>query len=232
MANLVQLPSSIIKMAKNQKIQLEVIGLSYSQTQTGAYALILGEKKKQMRLPIIIGTTEAQAIAIQLEGLSPKRPLTHDLFRIFAKEFNIKVTEINILKLEEGIFYSEITLEGNGIKTQIDSRTSDAIAIALRFEAPIFCQAKIMKKAGILLNPTHNEFEVQESNDFNIEKIDLNDLDEDTLLFRASFEDLDELMNRALHEENYEAAGKIRDIVQLKTDLDQAAAKDNSDNEE
>jgi len=201
-------------MSKKKKIKLEIIGLSYSQTQTGAYALILGEMNKPVRLPIIIGTTEAQSIAIQLEGLSPARPLTHDLFLSFAKEFEVQVLEVNIIRLQEGIFYSEILLEGNGSKSRIDSRTSDAIAIALRFEAPIYCSKVIMDKAGIYLNKSEDGEDVIPP--FSAEDADLNNLDEDFLITKASAEELEILMERALSEENYEVAGMIRDVINSK----------------
>ena len=122
----------------DKKIRLNIIGLSYSQTQTGAYALILGEETGKRRLPVIIGTSEAQAIAVQLEGLTPYRPLTHDLFLSMASAFHIELLEVNIVKLEEGVFFSELVCAKDGSKIKIDSRTSDAIALALRFKCPIF----------------------------------------------------------------------------------------------
>ena len=141
-----------------KKILLKIAGLSYSQTRAGAYALILEEEDGNRRLPVIIGTSEAQSIAIQLEGLKPYRPLTHDLFVSMASSFHIEVTEVNIIKLEEGIFYSEIICKKENTKIKIDSRTSDAIAIALRFKAPIFVKESIMTKAGMLFDDDKGKF--------------------------------------------------------------------------
>ena len=142
------------------KIKLNVLGISYSQTQTGAYALVLAEEDGKRRIPIIVGGFEAQAIAIQLEGLKPPRPLTHDLFHNFALTFKIDILEVTIHKLEEGVFHSKLTCH-NGIKTvDIDTRTSDAIALALRFKCPIYTTSEIIDRAGIVL-----DFE-QESDEF------------------------------------------------------------------
>ncbi|NOU58820.1 bifunctional nuclease family protein [Marinifilum caeruleilacunae] len=134
------------------KIKLNVLGLSYSQTQTGAYALVLSEEDGDRRIPIIIGGVEAQSIAIQLEELDPPRPLTHDLFKSFAEAFAVNVIEVNIYRLEEGIFYSELICEKGANRIRIDSRTSDAVAIALRFKCPIYTTDEIIDKAGIVLS--------------------------------------------------------------------------------
>ena len=119
------------------KIGLEIIGLSYSQTQSGAYALVLGEKDGKRRIPIIIGGFEAQAIAIELENMTPSRPLTHDLFKTFASTFEIKIKEIIIYNLVEGIFFAKLVCEQNGKIVEIDARTSDSIALAVRFNCPV-----------------------------------------------------------------------------------------------
>ena len=134
------------------KIRLNVLGISYSQTQSGAYALVLTEEHGDRRIPIIIGGFEAQAIAIQLEGLSPPRPLTHDLFLNFATAFNITLTEVNIYRLEEGVFYSKLICVNGKREVTIDARTSDAIALALRFKCPIFTTEDIMSQSGIVLD--------------------------------------------------------------------------------
>src|ERR1035437_1217487 len=134
-----------------KKVKLNILGLSYSQTQTGTYALVLSEAEGTRRIPIIIGAVEAQAIAIQLEGLKPPRPLTHDLFLNVALAFNIEIKEVLIHKLEEGIFYAEIVCEQNKNRIRVDSRTSDAIALALRFECPIYTTEEIIEKAGIIM---------------------------------------------------------------------------------
>ncbi|MDD4424990.1 MAG: bifunctional nuclease family protein, partial [Mariniphaga sp.] len=135
-----------------QKIRLKILGLSVSQTQSGAYALVLSEENGNRRIPIIIGPVEAQAIAIQLEGLKPPRPLTHDLIKNIALAFNIVLIEVIIHKLDEGIFYSELLCEMNGQEVKIDSRTSDAVALALRFRCPIYTTEEILSKAGIVLD--------------------------------------------------------------------------------
>src|SRR5690606_14459236 len=135
-----------------EKIKLEIAGLSYSQTQSGAYALVLAEAGGKRRLPIIIGGFEAQAIAIELEKMVPTRPLTHDLFKNFAQAFSINVKEIVIYNLVEGIFYSKLICEKDGMVTEIDARTSDAIAIGVRFNCPVYTFENILASAGFLLD--------------------------------------------------------------------------------
>ena len=140
------------------KIELEIIGLSYSQTQTGAYALVLGEKAgAKRRLPIIIGGFEAQAIAIELESMTPSRPLTHDLFKSFAVQYEINIKEIIIYNLVEGIFYAKLVSEKDGESVEIDTRTSDAIALAVRFKCPIYTHEFILASAGIILEEGHKD---------------------------------------------------------------------------
>ena len=138
-----------------RKIRLNILGLSVSQTQSGAYALVLAEENGDRRIPIIIGPVEAQAIAIQLEGLKPPRPLTHDLIKNMALAFDIALLEVTIHKLEEGIFFSELLCEMDGKEIRIDSRTSDAIALALRTKATILVSEKVLNEAGI--RPTDDE---------------------------------------------------------------------------
>jgi bifunctional DNase/RNase len=133
------------------KIKLNVLGISYSQTQSGAYALVLTEENGERRMPIMVGGFEAQSIAIQLEGLKPPRPLTHDLFMNFARSFHINLLEVNIYKLEEGVFYSKLLCDNGDQRISIDTRTSDAIALALRFKCPIYTTEEIMERAGIVL---------------------------------------------------------------------------------
>jgi bifunctional DNase/RNase len=142
---------------QNKLIRLKVIGISYSQTQSGAYALILAEENGERRIPIIIGGFEAQAIVIKLENLEPPRPLTHDLFRSFAEVCGVTVEQVLINKLREGIFYSEILCTDGERRFRIDSRTSDAVALALRFECPIFIEAQILSEAGIVMSTTAEE---------------------------------------------------------------------------
>ena len=194
------------------KIELEIIGLSYSQTQTGAYALVLGEKVgEKRRLPIIIGGFEAQAIAIELESMTPSRPLTHDLFKSFADEYKISVKEIVIYNLIEGIFYAKLISERDGEEIEIDTRTSDAIALAVRFKCPIYTYEFILATAGIILDET-------EENETSIEK-EIDAIEDELKTTEApkplSYDDLtlDELNKRlqdAIETENYEEASKIK----------------------
>lgn len=184
-------------------IELEVLGLSYSQTQTGAYALVLAEKNGKRRIPIIIGSAEAQAIAIQLEGLTPLRPLTHDLFVDLATSFAVSVIKVNITKLDEGIFYSELVCERGGVTSIIDARTSDAVALALRFKCSIFTNQEILEKAGIILDEEKNI----SSTDKNAKPKTKDDLS------KKSLKELEILLNEAIEKEDYERASKIRDEI-------------------
>ena len=188
-----------------QKIRLNILGLSVSQTQSGAYALVLAEEGGERRIPIIIGPVEAQAIAIQLEGLKPPRPLTHDLIKNMALAFEIGLIEVSIYKLEEGIFYSELLCEMNGKEVKIDSRTSDAVALALRFRCPIYTSEEILKKAGIVLE--------QEDENSPVRSMADEDYDEPEVSSYAQYstDELNELLNEAIQHEDYEKASVIRD---------------------
>lgn len=188
------------------KIKLEIVGLSYSQTQSGAYALVLSEVEGNRRLPIIIGGFEAQAIAIELEKMVPTRPLTHDLFKNFASTFNINVNEVLIYKLTEGIFYSKLVCEQNGSVVEIDARTSDAIAIGVRFNCPVYTYESILSSAGILLDQ-----DALEEDDLLAEAIDEEPKE---TLETVSIEELENQLNQAIDDEDYELASKIRDEIQ------------------
>lgn len=193
-----------------EKIRLEIIGLSYSQTQSGAYALVLGEAEGKRRLPIIIGGFEAQAIAIELEKMTPSRPLTHDLFKSFSSEFGIEIKEVIIYNLVEGIFYAKIICEKDGRTVEIDARTSDAIAIAVRFECPVYTYEFLLSSAGIVLD----ESLLQES-----ESDEDDELEDDELVESAStgdissmsISDLERQLQDAIDREDYEMASRIRD---------------------
>ncbi len=188
------------------KIRLNILGLSVSQTQSGAYALVLAEENGERRIPIIIGPVEAQAIAIQLEGLKPPRPLTHDLIKNMAMAFDIALLEVTIYKLEEGIFYSELLCEMNGKEINIDSRTSDAVALALRFRCPIYTTEEILKKSGIILDIENEDSPVRNISD----KDDFTDSDVSTYA-QYSAKELNEMINEAIQHEDYEKASIIRD---------------------
>jgi bifunctional DNase/RNase len=191
-----------------KKIKLDIIGLSYSQTQSGAYALVLGEEKGKRRLPIIIGGFEAQAIAIELEQMTPSRPLTHDLFKSFAVSFGIEVQEVIIYNLVEGIFFAKLIC-GSGEKVlEIDARTSDAIAISVRFNCPIYTYEFILSTAGIILEEGAS---LTESTSMEVSE-DKKSL-KDTELTQKNVEDLNTLLQGAIDEEDYEKASKIRDEI-------------------
>ncbi|MBK9190531.1 MAG: bifunctional nuclease family protein [Crocinitomicaceae bacterium] len=193
-----------------EKIELKIVGLSYSQTQSGAYALVFSEKNGTRRLPIIIGGFEAQSIAIELEKMKPSRPLTHDLFKAFADSFHIEVKEVVIYNLIEGVFYSKLICEQNGNEIEIDARTSDAIAIGLRCESPVYTFEHILSSAGIQLEDemigespettseeTTSETKPKKGND----------------LGSKTNEELEALLKDALDTEDYERASKIRDEI-------------------
>jgi hypothetical protein len=190
-----------------KRIKLKVMGISYSQTQSGAYALILIEENGERRIPIIIGGFEAQAIVIKLENLDPPRPLTHDLFKKFADEFNISVTEVMIYKLEEGVFFSKLVCSNGEKEYSIDSRTSDAVAIALRFACPIFITEDILEKAGITINPTDAEITTTNEVDSLFET-------ERTKYGSYSDDELYKMIDDAVKTEDYEKAAAVRDEIE------------------
>jgi bifunctional DNase/RNase len=187
-----------------KKIQLDIIGMSYSQSQSGAYALILGERGGNRRLPIIIGGFEAQSIAIELEKIKPPRPLTHDLFKSFADTYSIRVTEVIINKFSEGVFYAVLVCTDGKEETQIDSRTSDAIALALRFQCPVYTYEDIMKSAGILMDEDAETAREEEPEEKEAAGRDLP-------LGDYSLEELEDLLKTAVEKEDYEKASRIRD---------------------
>ena len=191
-----------------KKIKLEIIALSYSQTQSGAYALVLGEANGKRRLPIIIGGFEAQAIAIEIEKMTPSRPLTHDLLKIFAESFNILITEVIIFKIVEGIFYAKLVANNVQQTIEIDARTSDAIAIALRFNCPIYTYESILSTYGVVLDEENNRLEESLGGDADEQKeegVSSNDFSQ------INTEELRQLLQSALDEEDYEKASRIRD---------------------
>jgi bifunctional DNase/RNase len=188
------------------KIRLEIIGMSYSQSQSGAYALILGEKDGKRRLPIIIGGFEAQSIAIELEKIKTPRPLTHDLFKTFAESFDIEITEVIINKFSEGVFYAVLICSDGKNEIEIDSRTSDAIALALRFTCPVYTYESIMVAAGILME---EDPDTAKSGDLAGDE----PLREETSFSDYSPEELTKLLQSAVENEEYEKASRIRDEI-------------------
>ncbi len=195
------------------KIGLDIIGLSYSQTQSGAYALVLGEKNGERRLPIIIGGFEAQAIAIELENMTPSRPLTHDLFKTFAVSFDINIKEVIIYNLVEGIFFAKLICEKDGKIQEIDARTSDSIALAVRFNCPIYTHEFILSSAGIILEEGEEDLTKEVSFDEEEETEELleTESNEETPLSKMSPKELDTALQEALESEDYEKATLIRD---------------------
>ena len=192
-------------------VRLIIKGISYSQTQNGAYALILSELNGQKKLPIVIGAFEAQSIAIALEKeIKPPRPLTHDLFKNFSVRFDIIIKQIIIHKLVDGVFYSSIICERDKIEEVIDARTSDAIALALRFNAPIFTYENILTKAGVILKVE----ETDEESKAIIKEINQEDtVDSKQDYKNKNTEELQKLLKLAVLKENYENAALIRDEI-------------------
>jgi len=196
-------------------IQLNIKGISYSQTQTGAYALVLSEVDGTRTLPIIIGAFEAQSIAIALETeIRPPRPLTHDLFKTFSDRFSIAVKEVIIHKLIDGVFFSSLICLKDGVEEVIDARTSDAIAIAVRFNAPIYTYENILEKAGVFLK-IEEELGITSISEPEKEDIDLDDLvaAKESNYSTLSLEELNQKLTNAVTDENYELAAKLRDEI-------------------
>lgn len=193
-----------------KKIKLEIVGLSYSQSQSGAYALVLGEVDGNRRLPVIIGGFEAQAIAIEIEKMKPSRPLTHDLFKSLANSFSIEIQEVVIYNLIDGVFFATLLCKQGDKVIEIDARTSDAIALSVRFNCPVYTYEFIIASAGVILEgedfvfleniDTPSRGETSPSSSENVEP-----------LAPYSNEELKEKLKQALAEEAYERAAKIRD---------------------
>ncbi|MDJ0645881.1 MAG: bifunctional nuclease family protein [Flavobacteriaceae bacterium] len=192
-------------------VRLNIKGISYSQTQSGAYALVLNEVDGERTLPIIIGAFEAQSIAIALEKeIKPPRPLTHDLFKTFSDRFQIKVKQVIIHKLVDGVFYSSLICERDRIEEIIDARTSDAIALATRFNAPIFTYENILDKAGIYLKS--KEEPEMEASKIEVEEL-LEGTPDDTSYQDFTLAELNNKLDEAVANEDYELAAKLRDEI-------------------
>ncbi len=200
-------------------VRLNIKGISYSQTQNGAYALILNEVDGDRKLPIVIGAFEAQSIAIALEKeIRPPRPLTHDLFKNFADRFDIVVKQVIIHKLVDGVFYSSLICERDKIEEIIDARTSDAIALALRFDAPIFTYKNILDKAGIYLkvNPSKEDEDEPKEDSILMDELVASELEPDgpkESYTSKTIEELQKLLEEAVANEDYEKAAHIRDEI-------------------
>lgn len=203
-------------------VRLTIKGISYSQTQNGAYALILSELDGERKLPIVIGAFEAQSIAIALEKeIKPPRPLTHDLFKNFADRFGVVIKQVIIHKLVDGVFYSSIICERDKIEEIIDARTSDAIALALRFKAPIFTYKNILDKAGIFLKntPGKSDSKTSKQEDSVIENLFIGE-DRESISPKSkedystiSLQQLNQMLEKAVNEEDYEKAAQMRDEI-------------------
>ena len=196
-------------------VKLDIKGISYSQTQSGAYALVLSEVEGERTLPIIIGAFEAQSIAIALEKeIKPPRPLTHDLFRDFADCFDINIIQVTIYKLVDGVFFSSLICEREGLEQTIDARTSDAIALATRFNAPIYTYESILDQAGIYLKiGTEDIITATEAPEEEavVDRTTKSDVPNELSDF--SLKELHQKLNKAVAQENYEMAAKIRDEI-------------------
>jgi len=201
------------------KVKLNVLGISYSQTQSGAYALVLAEEDGSRRIPIIVGGFEAQAIAIELEGLNPPRPLTHDLFKKFSDAYGIRLIEVNIHKLEEGVFFANVLFDNGDREIVLDARTSDAIALALRFKCPIYTTDEIVEKAGIVLDFDQQAGEAGADQELPGEEEKKEEVSEkkdnikSSMLSELTVDELNELLENAVTNEDYEKASEIRDEI-------------------
>lgn len=197
-----------------QKVRLEISGIAYSQTQSGSYVLTLSEAAGKRKLPIVIGGFEAQAIAVELEKMIPNRPLTHDLIKSFCITYDVIIKEVLIYKFVEGVFYSKLICEKDGAISEIDSRTSDAIAVGVRFNSPIFTLSNVLEEAGI----TSDQEDAFESDSIYEEEEDVfNEEPELSSLVNDSIQDLEKQLQEALENENYELASKLRDEIKKRS---------------
>lgn len=194
-----------------KKIELEIIGLSHSQTQAGAYALILGEIYGKRRLPVIIGGFEAQAIALEIEKMTPSRPLTHDLFKSFAEEFQIQLEEVIVYNLVNGIFFAKLICSSGGKKHEIDARTSDAVALATRFQVPIYTYEFLLSSSGVIIE--EHDISFMESMDNPDIGPEVNPTTTPPSISQLSDAQLEEKLLKAIEEESYETAARIRDEI-------------------
>jgi len=197
-----------------QKVRLEISGIAYSQTQSGSYVLTLSEAAGKRKLPIVIGGFEAQAIAVELEKMIPNRPLTHDLIKSFCITYDVIIKEVLIYKFVEGVFYSKLICEKDGAISEIDSRTSDAIAVGVRFNSPIFTLSNVLEDAGIT-SDQEDDFESDALFEEGLEAIE--DDKQISSMVNDSLQDLEKQLEEALENENYELASKLRDEIKKRS---------------
>ena len=191
-----------------EKIKLEILGLSPSSSQTGSFALVLGEESGSRRLPIIIGMFEAQALAIEIEKIEPNRPMTHDLFKSFAKAFHYKITSVSITDIKEGVFFAKIHCTDDLKEIVVDARPSDAIAIGLRFDVPIYTYENVLSEAGISVSEAQRDSQDEFEEEVKDEKKSFTEILKDNPV-----EVLSKMLQEALDNEEYEKAAKIRDEI-------------------
>ena len=192
---------------------LKVLGISYSHTQSGAYALVLAQVGGPIRIPVVIGASEAQSIAMKIEGITPPRPMTHDLMANFCRAFGMGLKEVFIYKFEDGIFYSEMTFSDSEREVSLDARTSDAIALAMRMGAPIFTTRAIMEETGFVMEVEGREDQAQnedDGSDDSIQAMRVPDLE------RYSIEELEKTLARLIEREEYEEAARVSEILKRK----------------
>ncbi|WP_215223606.1 bifunctional nuclease family protein [Echinicola shivajiensis] len=193
-------------------VELEILGLSSNHSQSGSFTLVMGEITGTRRLPIVIGMFEAQAIAIEIEKIVPNRPMTHDLFKSFASNFNFSVDHILVSDMREGVFYAKIVCKDNSKTVEIDARPSDAIAIAVRFDAPIYCEKKVMSEAAIEFNE-EEEAKSEKESSTNKPKTSPAQAQKHEALKDFSLEKLNQMLEKAINSEDYERAARIRDEI-------------------
>ncbi|MDD4590378.1 MAG: bifunctional nuclease family protein [Parabacteroides sp.] len=213
----------------DKKIRLHVQGLTNSQVQSGAYALILSEQPGMRRIPIIVGTAEAQSIAIALEHIKPPRPLTHDLFVSFAQTLGIDILGVFIYKFEDGVFYSEVVFDDAGKELRLDSRTSDAIAIALRVGCEIYTTPEIVDECGVVLEDSQSEVEEENSEEDNLLSLEPEDIHDDKKLKQwlslQEDEELTERLEQAIASEKYEFAKMYKDEIHRREENKESKAE-------
>lgn len=203
---------------KENRVRLKVMGLSYSQIQAGAYALILAQVGGVYRIPVVIGAAEAQSIALKMEGITPPRPMTHDIFVSFAHAFGVKLTEVFIYRFEDGIFSSEMTFSDGERTVQIDSRTSDAIAIAMRTGAPIFTTEAILEETGFEMEVKEEGADDSREDHDDVFTDDASEGDREPRLENYAVEELEKTLARLIEREEYEEAARVSAILKAKRD--------------